>query len=121
MPRSENHKGGAKKSVRTRRENINGFRASLEFKNDFSAFAFADPMSLHRQNFFRPMAAKMLMIFQQCIGVSGNLKEPLLQFFCLNDRVASPAFPLGRNLLVGQNRLAGWAPINGSLLFIGKS
>src|SRR5262245_16877302 len=119
MLRREHHKSCAINCVDTGGENPNFFAALIQAEIDIGADTFADPVSLHGDNFFGP-AAKGIQLSKQTISVIRYLEIPLLQLLSCDNRIASPA--TARNhLFVRKDCLAAWAPVNGPFLAISKA
>ena len=71
----------------------------------------ADPVLLHRQYFFGPLA-QTLDALQQIVRVLRDLEEPLLQISRRDRRAAAPA-PAVHDLLVGEDGLILFTPVHG--------
>ena len=69
-----------------------------------------NPVLLHRQHFFRPLA-QLLDAFQQVVCVLRDLEEPLLQI-ARGDGGAAPPASAVDDLLVGQDGLVLLAPVD---------
>ena len=76
-------------------------------KTDFNAFAAADPVALHGQDFVRPLFQRVKI--QQLIRVVGDTEEPLLQIAAGYRCVAPFAYSV-QHLLVGQDGLTRRTP-----------
>ncbi len=119
MLRGQNHVRDPEESIRP-----GGKGAQLQLGKflyaelDFGTFAAPDPVLLHDLNSFRP-AGELGEILQQPFRIVGYLQEPLAQLPGLYGGGTAPAGP-AFHLLIGQHRLAGGAPVDGSLLFIGQ-
>ena len=88
-------------------------------KVDLGALGATDPVGLHLLDALGP-AGELLQVVEQLLRVLGNLVVPLLKVALLGLGAAAPALTLG-NLLVGQNGLAGGAPVNRVLLAIDQA
>src|SRR5271167_1337155 len=77
-------------------------------EGELSAFAAADPVALHQLDRLRPIDA--VEIFEQAIGVLGDLDVPLLEIFLGDGVVGMPPAASVDDLLVGENGLALVAP-----------
>ena len=109
---SEDHEGGAEEGVGAGgedREVVAGF--GLE--NDVGAFAAADPVDLGAAGLGRVVNEGE--IFDEAVGVVGDLEEPLLERALVNAGVAAPVGAVGEDLFVGK-RAADVAP---PLVFFG--
>ena len=88
-------------------------------KVDLGALGAADPIGLHLLDALGP-AGELLQVVEQLLGVLGDLVVPLLKIALLGLGAAAPALALG-DLLVGQNGLAGGAPVDRVLLAIDQA
>ena len=88
-------------------------------KVDLGALGTTDPVGLHLLDALGP-AGELLQIIEQLLRVLGNLEVPLLQVALLGLGAAAPALALG-HLLVGQNGLAGGAPVDRVLLAVDQA
>lgn len=123
MFRRKRHEGDAEERVRTGGENVQALRALHGFfqgKGDGRARGFADPVALHGQHAFGPAALQLLQVFQQFVAVSRDFKEPLGQVFLDHAAVTAPAQAVN-DLLVGQYRMAGGAPVLRGLLAVDQT
>ena len=73
-------------------------------------FATPDPVFLHGLDAFRP-AIELHQIIEQALGIVSNLEEPLLPGLSFHVRVTPFALAID-HLLIGQNGIAGRAPIH---------
>ena len=88
-------------------------------KVDLGALGTTDPVGLHLLDALGP-AGELLQVIEQLLRVLGNLEVPLLQVALLGLGAAAPALALG-DLLVGQNGLAGGAPVDRVLLAVNQA
>ena len=96
--------------VWTRRVDGDFFLQTGDIETKFQAFTAADPVLLHGLDAFRPPRQE-LQVFQQAVGIIGDLEEPLFQVLFDDRRVAAPAFTFD-DLFVGQDGVAFFAPVN---------
>ena len=82
-----------------------------------SARAVPDPMALHGFCLFRPV--KLVKVAQKLVGIGGYLEKPLREVFSHHLRAAAFAMTV-HDLLVGENGVAGSAPVDGRFFAIGK-
>ncbi len=107
---SQHHKTRTPKSVGTGGID-NDLVTFLGLEADFSAFAAAYPVLLHKLDGFGPVDG--LEVVDQAVGIGRDLKKPLREVFLFNERVASPAFAV-LYFLVCKNSLARRAPVGRS-------
>ena len=88
-------------------------------KVDLGALGTTDPVGLHLLDALGP-AGELLQVIEQLLRVLGNLEVPLLQVALLGLGAAAPALALG-DLFVGQNGLAGGAPVDRVLLAVNQA
>ena len=88
-------------------------------KVDLGALGATDPVGLHLLDALGP-AGELLQIVEQLLRVLGDLEVPLLKVALLGLGAAAPALALG-DLLVGQNGLAGGAPVDRVLLAVDQT
>ena len=91
MFRRDNHVRCAEKGIGPR--GVDGNRivfAAVDFKVNFSTFAFSYPVSLHSLDGFRPI--QTVQVLQKAFGVCGDFKNPLAYRFARNGRSAALAF-----------------------------
>src|SRR4029450_12385552 len=86
---------------------------------ELRALALADPVALHGQHALGP-AGQAVTPLEQFLGVAGDLEEPAVDLARRDHRVAPPA-PAVLDLLVGEDRLAGRAPVHGRALPVGEA
>jgi hypothetical protein len=115
----QHHEGDAVEGVRTGREDaqfllLDAWRVQTE--GDLHALAAPDPVLLHGDDPLRPVD---LAVVQQFVGVVGYPEEPLFQVSLGDRRAAALALAAGQDLLVGQDGLAGGAPVGGRLRAVG--
>jgi hypothetical protein len=113
----QNHVGDAPQRIRPRREHLDGFIPARDRKPYPCARAFADPVPLHDFGLLGPVDT--VEAFEQLVGVLGDFKEPLFQVAARDFGIAPFTAPLD-HLFVGQNGLAGGAPIDRGLFSIGE-
>ena len=124
---SQDKEGHAKERIGTRGEDgdlalvaLDGLAILVaQGKVDLGALGATDPVGLHLLDALGP-AGELLQIVEQLLGVLGNLEVPLLQVALLRLSAAAPALALG-DLLVGQNGLAGGAPVDRVLLAVDQA
>ena len=124
---SQDKEGDAKKGVGTRGEDgdltlvaLDGLAILVaQGKVDLGALGTTDPVGLHLLDALGP-AGELLQVIEQLLRVLGNLEVPLLQVALLGLGAATPALALG-DLLVGQNGLAGGAPVDRVLLAVDQT
>ncbi len=92
----------------------------FEVKNYGCAFRPADPVALHGQDPFGPAALELFQIPQEFLGIICNAQKPLGQFLLLDNAVATPAFAV-LHLFVGQDRMAGRAPVLRGLFTVNQA
>src|SRR5881396_823934 len=85
---------------------------------ELGALAPADPVPLHREDAFGP-AGKPVAPGEQLVGVRRDLEEPAVDLPWHHLGVAPPAAPV-LHLLVGEDGLAGGAPVDGRALPVGE-
>ena len=83
---------------------------------EFGPLAPPDPVALHRHDALGP-AGQPIAPLEQLLGVVGDLEEPALDVLGDHLGIAAPA-AARLDLLVGENRLAGWAPVDGRALLV---
>ena len=88
-------------------------------KVDLGALGATDPVGLHLLDALGP-AGELLQIIEQLLGVLSDLEVPLLKVALLGLGAAAPALALG-DLFVGQNGLAGGAPVDRVLLAVNQA
>ena len=124
---SQDKEGDAKEGVGTRGEDgdlalvaLDGLAILVaQGKVDLGALGAADPVGLHLLDALGP-AGELLQVVEQLLGVLGDLEVPLLKVALLGLGAAAPALTLG-DLLVGQNGLAGGAPVDRVLLAVDQA
>ena len=124
---SQDKEGDAKKGIGTRGEDgdlaliaLDGLAILVaQGKVDLGALGATDPVSLHLLDALGP-AGELLQIVEQLLRVLGDLVVPLLKVALLGLGAAAPALTLG-DLLVGQNGLAGGAPVDRVLLAVDQA
>ena len=124
---SQDKEGNAKERVGARGEDGNLALVALDGlailvaqgKVDLGALGAADPVGLHLLYALGP-AGELLQVIEQLLRVLGDLEVPLLQVALLRLGAAAPALALG-DLLVGQNGLAGGAPVDRVLLAVDQA
>ena len=124
---SQDKEGDAKERIGTRGEDgdlalvaLDGLAILVaQGKVDLGALGAADPVGLHLLDALGP-AGELLQVVEQLLGVLGDLEVPLLKVALLGLGAAAPALALG-DLLVGQNGLAGGAPVDRVLLAVDQA
>ena len=108
--------GDAEDGIGTRR--VDGYLCieRRRGQTELEALAPPDPVLLHRLNALGP-AGQLCKIGEQLVGIVRDLKEPLREVFLLYFGFAAPAFPI-LDLLIGEHRSAGLAPVDRGRLFI---
>ncbi len=117
MFRRKDHVGRTKKRVWPRRVYLERFCVPLDGKNHRSAFGFANPVALHQFNRLGPV--QIVESVKKPVGVIGYFEHPLADAFARHFGVAAVAKPV-LDFLVGKACLAGGAPVDGHLCFVGK-
>ena len=113
----EHEEGRAEECVGPRREDRVFGPQLVAAEDDLGPFGAADPVALHRLDVLRPV--DLVQIFEQAVGVIGDLEEPLLELADLNLSAAALAAAVN-DLLVREHRLVARAPVDVCLLPIGK-
>ena len=116
MLRGDGHEGRAEDGVRSGGEDGERFVGIFEGEVHLGAHALADPVALHGENFFRP-AREGVATGKQLLCIVGDLEKPTVHFPGEHGIVATPAGAVD-DLLVGQHRLAGLAPVDRGHLLI---
>ena len=124
---SQDKEGNAKKGIGTRGKDgdlalvaLDGLAILVaQGKVDLGALGATDPVGLHLLDALGP-AGELLQVVEQLLRVLGNLVVPLLKVALLGLGAAAPALALG-DLLVGQNSLAGRAPVDRVLLAVDQA
>ena len=124
---SQDKEGDAKERIGTRGEygdlalvTLDGLAILVaQGKVDLGALGATDPVGLHLLDALGP-AGELLQVVEQLLRVLGNLEVPLLKVALLGLGAATPALALG-DLLVGQNGLAGGAPVDRVLLAVDQA
>jgi len=117
------HEGGAEKRIGPGGEDgdVRGVRGRLgQGEGEFRAGGFADPVALHGEHALGPAAGKLLQIGEQFLGVGGDAQKPLFQVLLHHRLVATPATSVD-DLLVGEHRAAGLAPVLGRKLAVDEA
>ena len=119
--RRKDHECDAVDGVDTGGEGANffGFQVVVgDVEGDFDAFAAADPVALHGEDFLGPVdeAAEI----KEFVGVLGNAEEPLLEGATGDEGVAAFAGTVD-HLLVGEDGVAGGAPNYGGFAAVDQS
>lgn len=115
--RRQQHERDAKERVRTRGEDrhltIRGRHAVLGGKGevDLGTLGATDPVALLGLDVLRP-AIEPVEVVQELLGVVGDAQVPLGELALLGYGTTAPA-PAVHDLLVGKDRLAGGAPVDG--------
>jgi len=113
MARCEREKRRSEDRIEARREDLDGF--SLDFELDSRALLATDPVALHSPDVRWP-SIQVVDPFEQLLSVLRNPQKPLIEVALLDERVTPPAaFVLAFDLLVGENGLTGWTPVDGRL------
>ena len=114
--RGNNHVRGAVQRIGARR--IDGERiARRRLEIDLGAFGAADPVFLLRFDALRVIDE--VEIVDQPLRISRNLQHPL-GFNLVDDLAAAALADAVDDLLVREHALAGGAPVDGHLLFVGE-
>ena len=124
---SQDKEGNAKKGIGTRGKDGDLALVALDRlailvaqgKVDLGALGATDPVGLHLLDALGP-AGELLQVVEQLLRVLGNLVVPLLKVALLGLGAAAPALALG-DLLVGQNGLAGGAPVDRVLFTVDQA
>ncbi|OQB56444.1 MAG: hypothetical protein BWX98_01829 [Candidatus Aminicenantes bacterium ADurb.Bin147] len=115
----KNEERRPKDRVQAGGENPDRFPKRRHVEIQIGALASADPIFLHGQDVFGPLA-QLGVTGEELVGVGGDFEEPLFHLFLLDGRGAAPANTAGR-LLVGQDGPAGRAPIDPAFPAIGQA
>ncbi len=103
------------------RDVLGGLAAvGLDHEVDVRAFGASDPVLLHRQDAFGPVAAQFVHVIEQPVGVVGDLEVPLVQRL-LGDGGAAALTGTVDHLFVGQHGLVLRAPVDRGILAVGQS
>ena len=94
-------------------------RIRHNIKLKLHSLRFADPVFLHKADFFRP-AVQLIQTVQQVICKIGDFQKPLSEFFVLDHRTGTPAAPI-HNLLVGEYGVFHRIPVDNAFLLIGET
>ena len=116
---SQTHKSCAKYGVLPGSKNRDHLIVLFNDKIDLGPHAFADPVFLHGDHFFRP-SRQFIAVRQKVLSEVGNIEKPLPQLFLANLLTAAPAQP-GFNLFIGQYGLAVFTPVNKRLFPVGHA
>ena len=108
--RSQRHERGAVEGIGTGGEHFDRWVAALDGEIHLGAVALPNPVGLHGRHLIRPFPCKPFAAFQEPVGIGRNFQEPSFQLFFRHQVIAPPA-PLVDHLLVGQNGIAGLAPV----------
>ncbi len=115
----QNHVSGAEDGVGAGGEHRELLIKALDGEQDLRTLAAADPVGLHDLNLLGP-PIQLVEVVQQPVRVLGDPEEPLFQLSLLNSG-AAPLAGIIDHLLVGQHRVAGWAPIDRGGLLVGEA
>ena len=91
MFRGKDNEHGPVQSVGSGGKNFNSLIALINFKINFSAEAFADPVGLHGEDLFRPFSGKAFASFKKAIRIVGYFKKPTFLLFLHYFLVTTPA------------------------------
>ena len=124
---SQDKEGDAKKGIGSRGEDgdlalvaLDGLAILVaQGKVDLGALGATDPVGLHLLDALGP-AGELLQVVEQLLRVLGDFEVPLLKVALLGLGAAAPALALS-DLLVGQNGLAGGAPVDRVLLAVDQA
>ena len=114
----EGHEGRPEDGVDPGREDRQLLLELGDREDDLRSQALADPVLLHQQNLLRP-EVQLLMAFQELFGVVGDLEKPLGELLLFDIGVTTPTAVV-HDLLVGQDGLAGGAPVDPTVLLVGQ-
>ena len=118
MFRGQHHVGCPEKGIGPGGVNLQRLRVSVYLERNVCAFGAAYPVPLHELDRLRPVQA--VQVREEALGIGGDLQNPLAD--ALTGNGGSAAFTLAvLHFLIGQARLAGGAPVNGALRFIGQA
>ncbi len=124
MFRGQHHKGRPPQRVGTRGKDLERVRTRrvrpiFRAERDPCTFATPDPVLLHGLD---PLGPIDLAEIKQFVGIVRDFKEPLVQLFFDNRRIAPLAVTvLAPDLLAGQGRIARWTKIDRRKGAIGQS
>ena len=108
----QHHEGGAEDGVDAGGEDADGLLA-FDREVDLGPRGAADPVPLLDEHAVRPAQGRHVV--EELVLVGGDAQEPLVELALLHDAVAAPAGP-ALGLLVGEDGLAGRAPVDLGLL-----
>ena len=118
MLRCQDAIGAPEKGIRTRREDVEGKFLPHHVESDQGTFAPPDPVSLHRQGGRRPL--DRIESGKEFVGVGRDLQTPLAHGTSFDG--ISPALALAvDDFLVCEDRPESWAPVDESVVLIGKA
>ncbi len=120
MLRAQQHERSAEDGVDAGGEHLDlRRRVAFERELDPGPIGAPDPVALHRENLFGPLAQAVGRC-EQLVGIGGDAEEPLLEIARLDLRAAPPAAAV-HHLLVGQDRLVDRAPVDRRLPPVGQA
>ena len=114
----QRQEGDAVHGIRTGGISCNLLPQLRHIQAELQALAAANPVLLHDFYALRP-ALQQIQVLQKHIGIISDFQEPLGQILLHHIGIAAPALALD-NLLIGQHRAAGLAPVYISLFLVGK-
>ena len=112
--------GHPERGVRARGEDDDLHVAPTRHRQlELGAVAAADPVPLHRHHPLRPTRQPVAPV-QELLGIVRDLEEPALDLLDLDLGLAPPAAS-ALDLLVGEDGLAGRAPVDAGALLVGQA
>ena len=115
---SQSHEGGSENGILPGGEDRDESVSLPQGKMNDGPHRLADPVLLHGDHPFGP-ARESVAVFQQFFRIGGDLEEPPLHLLLDHLFPTPPASPRF-HLLVGQNGLAFFTPVDKRSLFIGQ-
>ena len=116
---SQHHECHAERRVRPGGVHAHRVVAARDAQAELGALRAADPVALHRLDPLGPI--QFVKGIEQLVRVSRDPEEPLLEV-ALDDQIsASFAGAIRKDLLVGEDRVATRAPVDGSVLAVGQT
>ena len=106
-------------SGRVVKTSISMLRPADDGHAELGTFGAADPVALHRLHALGPVQA--VEGVEQLVGVLGDPEEPLLEVATLDDVARPLAGAVGKDLLVGEHRVASRAPVDRRLGPVGEA
>ena len=121
MQRRQNQTGGPEDRVDAGGEDTDGLVGALHREIDLRAGRATDPVALHGQDAVGPAGLQLVKGSQKLVRIGSGPEEPLLTFLLFDGSLLVTPAAAAHDLLVGQNRGAGGAPVHRGLLAIGQA